>query len=227
MCSSLSVSPSFLRTLLTCISMLRSKGENFRLSTAFTSRSRGTTRPASRSNTSNRLNSTEVRSTGCAVAAHAARGRIEFNFADANNVRSGRRRLISSRAAQDRSNARDQFARVKRLRQIIVGADFQTNNAVNVFSASRQQEYWQSRSRPNPAQHLETIDPGQHYVQHDQQITTAVGALQSALAIVRALDHKPLGLQVFADQSAEFSIIVDDQNAFHLRTFHFAPRGSG
>src|SRR5579872_5860623 len=65
MCSSASVSPSFLRTLLTCISMLRSNGENLRLSTAFTRRSRGTTRPASRSKTSKRLNSTDVRSTGC------------------------------------------------------------------------------------------------------------------------------------------------------------------
>src|SRR5882724_1715432 len=59
-----SESPSFRRTLLTCISMLRSNGMNFRLSTAFTNRSRVTTRPASRNSTSSRLNSTEVNSTG-------------------------------------------------------------------------------------------------------------------------------------------------------------------
>src|SRR5205085_2805284 len=56
--------PSFLRTLLTCISMLRSKGENLRLSTKVARRSRVTTRPASRSSASSRLNSTEVNSTG-------------------------------------------------------------------------------------------------------------------------------------------------------------------
>src|SRR5262249_3384903 len=60
----LSESPSFLRILLTCISMLRSKGENLRLSTTSTRCSRVTTRPASRSRTCRRLNSTEVSSTG-------------------------------------------------------------------------------------------------------------------------------------------------------------------
>src|SRR5215469_2919110 len=59
-----SSSPSFFRTLLTCISMLRSKGENFRPSTSSTSASRVTTRPASRRSTCSRLNSTEVSSTG-------------------------------------------------------------------------------------------------------------------------------------------------------------------
>ena len=46
------------------MSMLRSNGENFRLSTALTSSSRVTTRPASRNKTSSRLNSTDVNSTG-------------------------------------------------------------------------------------------------------------------------------------------------------------------
>src|SRR5256885_9083966 len=41
-----SESPSFRRTLLTCMSMLRSNGMNLRLRTAFTNRSRVTTRPA-------------------------------------------------------------------------------------------------------------------------------------------------------------------------------------
>src|SRR5437879_11407062 len=53
-----SVSPSFFRTLLTCISMLRSKGENLRAKTALASRSRVTTRTASRNTTCSRLNST-------------------------------------------------------------------------------------------------------------------------------------------------------------------------
>src|SRR6202142_4050022 len=60
----MSESPSFLRTLLTCMSILRSNGENLRLSTASTRCSRVTTRPASRSKTWSKLNSTEVNSMG-------------------------------------------------------------------------------------------------------------------------------------------------------------------
>src|SRR5690348_6010348 len=64
MCSSESESPSFFRTLLTCMSILRSNGENFRPRTSSTRASRVTTRPASRSSTCSNPNSTDVSSTG-------------------------------------------------------------------------------------------------------------------------------------------------------------------
>ena len=38
--------------------------------------------------------------------------------------------------SQDRADPSQQFPRIERLGQIIVGADFQTNNAVHVFAAT-------------------------------------------------------------------------------------------
>jgi len=85
------------------------------------------------------------------------------------------------------------------------------------------QEHRQARSGADSPQHFKSIDAGQHYVQHHQQVTTAAGALQSILAIVHGFHHESLGLQVFADQGAEFDIVVDNQNAFHFRGLHCAP----
>ncbi len=67
------------------------------------------------------------------------------------------------------------------------------------------------------------VDAGEHYIQHDQQISATGGPLQAAFAIVRSFYDKAFRLQVFADQSAEFNVIVDNQNAFHISGFHCAP----
>jgi len=41
---------------------------------------------------------------------------------------------------------------------------------------------------------------------------------------VYCLHGEALGVQVLADQGAEFDIVVDDENAFHLCRLHCAPR---
>src|SRR5260370_2257172 len=59
----LTISPSFLRNLLMCTSILRSNKFRFRPSTFCANSSRETILPAERSSVSRRLNSTEVSST--------------------------------------------------------------------------------------------------------------------------------------------------------------------
>ena len=132
-------------------------------------------------------------------------------------------RFIPAGAAQDRANARHQFPRIERLRQIIVGADLKANNAVDIFSARGQQQHRQPRGRADAPQHFETIDPGQHDIQHHQQVTAAGGALQAALAVMHGIDHEAFRLQILAHQRAKFDIIVDHQNTFHVSGSHCAP----
>ena len=45
-----------------------------------------------------------------------------------------------SRAAQNCANASYQFTRIKRLGQIIIGADFKSHDAINVLAARRKRE---------------------------------------------------------------------------------------
>src|SRR5208282_5310598 len=146
---------------------------------------------------------------------------------DSHDVRRGWRRLIATRTAEYGANAGYKLSGIKRLGQIIVGANFQANDAVDVFSPCSQQKYRKARGGANAAQDFETVDAGQHYVEDHQQVAAAGGALQPAFTIMSGFHDKALGLQVFSHQSTELDVIVDDQNAFHISGFHCAPTEPG
>jgi hypothetical protein len=129
--------------------------------------------------------------------------------------RRGRAVARSTSAAQHGADARHQFPRIKWLGKIIVGADLEADDAVHIFSARRQQQHRQLRRRANPPQDFKTVDAGQHHIQHCQKIFAGCGLLQSAFAIVDAVDCEALGLQIFSHQVAEFHVIVDYKNSFH------------
>jgi len=90
-------------------------------------------------------------------------------------------------AAQNRANARDQLARVIRLGQIIVSAEFKADDAINVFAARRQHQHRQRRSGANAFQHLKPVQSRHHHVQHHQIKLMAQSALYALLAARNSL----------------------------------------
>jgi len=70
------------------------------------------------------------------VEPHRACGAVYLQPAEAQHI--GRRILPA--APEDRAQARQQFARLKRLRQIIVCADFQTDDPVHRIAAGGQHQ---------------------------------------------------------------------------------------
>src|SRR5579862_871682 len=113
-------------------------------------------------------------------------------------------------AAQNRPDPSDEFARIERLRQIIIGSNFQTYNSIDIFPSCREQQHRNLRCVANLAQNIETIHSWQHHIKHNQSIVTADCPLQTPISVVNRLDLKSLWFQVLAHQSAELHIIVDD-----------------
>ena len=69
---------------------------------------------------------------------------------------------------QDCPDAGDQFARVEGLGDIVVGADLETDNAVDVGATRRQHDDGQRRLRPQSTTDAEAILTGQLYIEHDE-----------------------------------------------------------
>jgi hypothetical protein len=96
----------------------------------------------------------------------------------------GRRRPWAGRhgeprvgATQDGLHAGHQLARVEWLREVVVGADLEAYDAVDVLAACREHEDGGLAPAPDLAGHLHAVAPRQHEVEHDE-----VGSTRSCCA---------------------------------------------
>ncbi len=150
-----------------------------------------------------------------AVLRQTARGEVEAERAELHRLRLGGRRAgrRGGRAPpQHRLDAREQFPRVERLGQVIVGADFQPDDAVDVVALGRQHDDRQGFAAA--AQALADGEPvlaRQHQVEDHQVV-----ALAREVAVhLRRVGHHPhrvaLLVQVAVQQVAQAGVVVDDQ----------------
>ena len=125
-------------------------------------------------------------------------------------------RLILGVAAQHRADTRQQFARVARLGQIIIRAQFQPDDPVNV-AAHRAQHDHRGRIAPKAAQCAEAILARHHHIEHDQIDFLCRKNGAHLKRVSRNRGGKTVPLQKFGDQRADTFVIIDDQNAGALR----------
>ena len=116
-------------------------------------------------------------------------------------------------AAQNGAHAGHQFARIERLGQIIVRAEFQADDAVHVVGARGEHEHRHAALFAQPPEDFEAVHTGQHDVQ-DYQVEAAVqGAFQAAAAFMHALDREAFALEKLGQQGAQLGVVVDQQKS--------------
>ena len=106
---------------------------------------------------------------------------------------------------------------VERLRHVVVGAQLEPDDRVDVVGPRGQHE---DRGRPAPADlatHLEPVDPRQHQVQ-DDEVRVVAGVERERLVPVASRDHREaLFLEVEPEQLHDVRLVIDDEDAFHGR----------
>ena len=206
--------PSLRRKALMRLSMPRSSMENSRSSTVRKSSSRETTRPADASSARNRSNSAEVRSTASLPRRTSRLPGVEQQIVHGQKF-ARRRRAGGPHAAQHRPHAGDEFARVERLGQVVVRADFQAEHAVGGRAPGRQHDDGHLRLPAHPAQHLQPADAGQHHVEHHDGVAARQDALDAGLAVVDGFQRKPFRLEIFGEQFRQAGVVVYREDALH------------
>src|SRR5882724_5216125 len=107
-----------------------------------------------------------------AILGQAAQRQVEFERAESDDHRVlGRcaRRLHGGPASQHGMDAGQQFARIERLGQVVVGTDFQADDAVHVFDLGGQHDDGRGvAGGAQAAADRQAVFAGQHQVQHDQ-----------------------------------------------------------
>ena len=138
--------------------------------------SRETTRPALRISCSRISNSRVVTSTGLPSQVTS-----RVPGSSATPLISTLPRFTSGFGApQNGLDARRQLARVEGLGKIIVGAQLEADDAIHVFAARGQHQHRDAAGEAQPLEDFETVQAGQHDIQHDQVIAALLRGFQRA-----------------------------------------------
>lgn len=122
-------------------------------------------------------------------------------------------------APQHGVDAGQQLARRERLAEVVVRADLQADDAVDLVAAGGEQDDGHIVvAGPQIAQGREAIDLGHHQIKYDQRRALALEARGQAVTVMQHRHGKALLGQVFAQQVAQFDVVIDDQDlgAAHL-----------
>lgn len=123
-------------------------------------------------------------------------------------------------APQDCPHPRHQFARVERLRQIIVGAELQTENPIHILSTRRENQHGRVRSGAQFAQDVEPAHAGQQKIENHERMLAGARAFEAAHAVMHGFHLEPFCGEIFDENFAQLHIIVDEKNVFPTWTHH-------
>jgi hypothetical protein len=115
--------------------------------------------------------------------------------------------------AQDRTNAGYQLARVEGLREVVVGAELEPDDAIDVVAPSGQHEHRDSRRTANGTQDVEAADARQHHVEDQELIPPGEGSLCGSRPINLGVEGEPLTTQVLADQVGKLHVVVEEKHS--------------
>jgi hypothetical protein len=151
-----------------------------------------------------------------AAAHHERHGRgIDFNVADFH----GTRRQRPLEAAQHGLDAGNQFARAERLGDVVVGAEFEAEDAVGFAALRRQKNDRHRREAGNladAAAEFKAVFARDHDVENEQRRALPLGVGQYVGAGWVDADDEALVFEVVADEARNIRIVFNDEYAwFH------------
>ena len=115
-------------------------------------------------------------------------------------------------AAQHRIDPGQQFTRVERLGEIVVRADFETDDAIGLVPLGGEHDHRRLRLGTHLAAQFETADAGQHDVENDQVDRRLSQHLAHLVAIAGGADLETVAAQELGDEMADLAIVVDDED---------------
>lgn len=135
------------------------------------------------------------------------------------------RGLADARVAREaRLDAGDELVGAERLDEVVVGAEAEAADLVDVLALRRRHEDGHFALRADLAADGEAVEPRQHEVEHDEAVGRVRRALcrrrgerrRQALPPVRGeIDGEALRLEIVALELADVLIVLDDQDALH------------
>ena len=119
---------------------------------------------------------------------------------------------LGRRAAQHALHPRHELARVERLRQVVVGADLETDDLVHVLVARGQHQDRDVRALAHAAADLEPVHVRQVEVEHDEGGRLRGDRIEGGAAGADGLHVVAGVLQIEGDERRDRRLVLDDQD---------------
>ncbi len=148
-------------------------------------------------------------------AADFAGAGIEFDIADAEQEGRGRR-MDAAMAAEDGADACGELAGVERLGHVIVGAELEAEEAGYIFAAGCEHDDGNLAGGADALEDFCAGQGGEHNVEDDEIEIAAEGADGAFAAIVDGLHVHAFRGEIFADQRGKLTVIIHEENFFHV-----------
>ena len=117
--------------------------------------------------------------------------------------------------AQDCLDPGDERARVEGLGDVVVRAELQADDRVDVVVARGQHQDGGVAPPPDLAADLEAVELGKHHVEdHEVRIVPGV-AVERVDAVMRGDDREAVLLEVQPDEVDDVALVVDDEDRLH------------
>ena len=131
----------------------------------------------------------------------------------ADDPAADRVRQVAVRAPQEGLDPAHQLAQPERLGQVVVGAELEADDLVDLVVARGQDEDRHlGAGRAQAAEDLEAVDPGQPDVEDDEVGRLVRGDVQALLARAGDGDLVPLLLEGVLDPASDGVLVFDDED---------------
>ena len=127
------------------------------------------------------------------------------------------RRNARRRPAQHGADAKCKLPRRERLRHVVVGAELEPDDSVDLVAACGDEDHGQIEVRSHPATELEAVRPRQHDVEDDKRQRLSFDQLSGRVAVACFERAVSLSLEIRHDDLPDDGLVVDNENRGHAR----------
>jgi len=115
-------------------------------------------------------------------------------------------------AAKDRLHPRDELPGIERLRHVVVGADLEPDDLVDVLVARGQHQDRDVGALAQAPADLDAVDVGQHQVEDDQRRLLRLGCGQCVRAVLGRAHLEARVLEVERHEGSDRLLVLDDED---------------
>ena len=143
------------------------------------------------------------------VQRHLAAGAVDAEAVDLDDVRDLPLPLAT---AEDGFHSRHELARIEGLGHVVVGADLEADDAVDVVTAGGEDDHRHVAGLADLLADGQAVHLRHHYVEDDEVRAHRLRPLERLLAVRRGLDPEALVVQVETGELDDVLLVIDDED---------------